>query len=155
RAPSPDSDGDRLVPLGGLGKLVATLQYPSAGAECSIPTSFARCLRQCSVRSGCARSPVSHSTWGHFAAACEKRGAGASGGPRVCSLSRVQVSFSYPRRTGVCVLDDVTLDVKAGALVALCGSSGAGKSTLAALLGRFYEPTNGCIRLDGVPLSEL
>ena len=40
-------------------------------------------------------------------------------------------------------------------MTALCGLSGAGKSTVAALLERFYEPTEGSIHLDNTPLSEV
>jgi ATP-binding cassette subfamily B protein len=77
------------------------------------------------------------------------------------SLSRVQglvefqnVSFCYP--TGARnALSDVTFRVGPGDTVALVGRSGAGKSTIAKLLLRFYDPTWGTIRLDGVDLREL
>ena len=63
------------------------------------------------------------------------------------------VSFAYaPDRQPV--LRDVTLTVKPGQMVALVGRSGAGKTTLASLIARFYEPSSGCIRLDGRPLGE-
>ncbi len=47
------------------------------------------------------------------------------------------------------VLDGVTLELPAGAVVALVGENGAGKTTLAKLLCRFYEPSGGAIRVDG------
>ena len=53
------------------------------------------------------------------------------------------------------VLDGVSLQVLAGARVALTGASGVGKSTLVDLLHRHYDPVAGVIRLDGVDLREI
>jgi subfamily B ATP-binding cassette protein MsbA len=64
-----------------------------------------------------------------------------------------RVSFAYPR--GRRVLRDVRLRVEPGMKVALVGPTGCGKSTLLNLLLRFYDPTAGKIRLDGVPLQRL
>jgi ATP-binding cassette subfamily B protein len=64
------------------------------------------------------------------------------------------VSFSYPGTNRV-VLDDVSLILPAGAVVAIVGENGAGKSTLVKLLARMYEPSAGTIRVDGVPLSRM
>src|SRR6185312_4629421 len=64
------------------------------------------------------------------------------------------VSFAYPG-TSRLVLDDVNLDLPAGAVVALVGENGAGKSTLVKLLAKMYEPTSGQILVDGVPLSAI
>jgi ABC-type multidrug transport system fused ATPase/permease subunit len=47
------------------------------------------------------------------------------------------------------VLQSVSLEVKAGEILALVGPSGAGKSTLFNLIPRFYDPTAGTIRIDG------
>jgi ATP-binding cassette, subfamily B, bacterial len=63
------------------------------------------------------------------------------------------VSFAYPTRPNVKVLDDVSLSVRAGEKVAIVGPSGAGKSTLFHLLLRFYDPASGSISLDGVPIK--
>ncbi|MEA2246760.1 MAG: ATP-binding cassette, subfamily bacterial [Solirubrobacteraceae bacterium] len=64
------------------------------------------------------------------------------------------VSFAYPA-TGGPVLRDVSLRVGEGRTVALVGGSGAGKSTVAKLLLRFYDPTAGCVRLDGRDIREM
>jgi ATP-binding cassette subfamily B protein len=64
------------------------------------------------------------------------------------------VSFAYPG-TERLVLDDVTLDLPAGAVVALVGENGAGKTTLVKLLAKLYEPTAGRILVDDVDLSRL
>jgi len=71
------------------------------------------------------------------------------------SISLNNITFSYPSRPEVCVLDDVSLDVPAGQTVALCGASGAGKSTVAGLLERFYEVDSGCITLDDQDINTL
>ncbi|HEX6656845.1 MAG TPA: ABC transporter ATP-binding protein [Ilumatobacter sp.] len=65
-----------------------------------------------------------------------------------------RVSFAYPG-TGRLVLDDVTLELPAGAVVALVGENGAGKSTLVKLLARMYAPASGRITVDGVDLQSI
>jgi ABC transporter fused permease/ATP-binding protein len=65
------------------------------------------------------------------------------------------VSFAYPVRPEVKVLDDVSLLLEPGRVVALVGPSGAGKSTIAALLLRLYDPSEGVIRLDGRDLRSV
>jgi ATP-binding cassette, subfamily B, bacterial MsbA len=63
------------------------------------------------------------------------------------------VSFSYPE-SGRPALEDIALDLPAGSVTALVGRSGSGKSTLVKLLPRFYLPTGGQIRIDGVDINE-
>jgi len=63
------------------------------------------------------------------------------------------VSFGYPddeRR----VLKNVTLDIKAGQIVALVGESGGGKSTLTKLIPRFHDPDEGAVLWDGTNLRD-
>jgi ATP-binding cassette, subfamily B, bacterial len=64
------------------------------------------------------------------------------------------VSFAYPG-TERLVLDDVTLDLHAGSVVAIVGENGAGKSTLVKLLAKLYEPNGGRILIDGADLSRM
>jgi ATP-binding cassette subfamily B protein len=59
------------------------------------------------------------------------------------------VSFRYPARPEVAVLNDVVLSARPGERIALVGPSGAGKSTITALLLRFYNPDAGRLRIDG------
>jgi ATP-binding cassette subfamily B protein len=62
------------------------------------------------------------------------------------------VSFRYPG-TDRLVLDDVTVDLPAGAVVAIVGENGAGKTTLVKLVCRMYAPTSGQISADGLDLA--
>jgi ATP-binding cassette subfamily B protein len=64
------------------------------------------------------------------------------------------VSFSYPGTSRV-VLDDVSVTLPAGAVVAVVGENGAGKTTLVKLLAKMYEPSSGSILLDDTPLARL
>ncbi|MFG2847312.1 ABC transporter ATP-binding protein [Kitasatospora sp. NPDC048296] len=64
------------------------------------------------------------------------------------------VTFSYPE-TAAPALSGVSFRAAPGKTLALVGASGAGKSTVAKLLLRFYDPTAGTVRLDGVALREL
>ncbi|MBO0910482.1 MAG: ABC transporter ATP-binding protein [Acidobacteria bacterium] len=65
-----------------------------------------------------------------------------------------QVSFSYPGTSRV-VLDNVSVKLPAGAVVAIVGENGAGKTTLVKLLAKMYEPTSGSILLDGTSLARV
>lgn len=62
------------------------------------------------------------------------------------------VSFGYPGDDRL-VLNEISLEIPAGKMVAFVGRSGAGKSTLMHLLCRFYAPTSGGIQLDGTPIE--
>jgi ATP-binding cassette, subfamily B, multidrug efflux pump len=64
------------------------------------------------------------------------------------------VSFRYPGSDAL-VLHDVSFHIPAGSSVALVGPTGSGKSTVVALLARLYDPSEGMVLLDGVPLPEL
>lgn len=64
------------------------------------------------------------------------------------------VTFRYPE-TEREVLAAVDLDIPAGAVVALVGRSGAGKTTLCNLVARFYDPSEGCVLLDGQDLRDI
>eukprot|EP00418_Pyrodinium_bahamense_P094745 CAMPEP_0179025480 /NCGR_PEP_ID=MMETSP0796-20121207/8008_1 /TAXON_ID=73915 /ORGANISM="Pyrodinium bahamense, Strain pbaha01" /LENGTH=1260 /DNA_ID=CAMNT_0020721505 /DNA_START=45 /DNA_END=3825 /DNA_ORIENTATION=- len=64
------------------------------------------------------------------------------------------VSFRYPSRPDVLVLDNVSFTIKKGQRVALVGESGSGKSTIIGLLERFYEPCGGQILVNGVDIRK-
>jgi ATP-binding cassette subfamily B protein len=63
------------------------------------------------------------------------------------------VSFSY--KNGEKVLENFSLDVKAGETIALVGETGSGKSTIVNLACRFYEPTEGQVLIDGVDYTQM
>jgi subfamily B ATP-binding cassette protein MsbA len=62
------------------------------------------------------------------------------------------VSFKYGEEE---VLKNISFNIEKGQTVALVGSSGSGKTTLAMLLARFYDPTSGSIKIDGVAITHL
>ncbi|SNB57179.1 ATP-binding cassette, subfamily B [Marinobacter sp. es.042] len=64
-----------------------------------------------------------------------------------------KVSFHY--RSSGAGIRDISLTVPAGNTLALVGATGSGKSTLIKLLLRFYDPSNGQIRIDGQPIRDL
>jgi ABC-type multidrug transport system fused ATPase/permease subunit len=63
------------------------------------------------------------------------------------------VSFSYDGKTPV--LQNINLTLKQGKMTALVGSSGSGKTTISNLLQRFYDPTEGQIKIDNIPISDV
>jgi subfamily B ATP-binding cassette protein MsbA len=68
-------------------------------------------------------------------------------------ISFENVSFTYDGEAPV--LQNVSLDIQAGEILALVGPSGAGKSTIFNLIPRFYDPAEGSIRLDGYDLRSV
>lgn len=79
-------------------------------------------------------------------------------GRRLVQKARGHIEFdrvSYAYRQGQPVLEGLSFSLAAGETVALVGHSGSGKTTIASLLPRFYEPSKGCIRLDGEPIADL
>jgi subfamily B ATP-binding cassette protein MsbA len=73
--------------------------------------------------------------------------------PRVLTLD--DVSFNYELRGGTDILRHVSAQITSGQMVAFVGSSGVGKSTLLSLLPRFYDPTRGAVRLDGIDARDV
>ncbi len=79
-------------------------------------------------------------------------------GPATSTLGRVHfdhVSFTFPGKSDVRVIDDFDVDIEPGSAVAIVGSTGSGKTTLARLLTRFYDVDAGAIRIDGVDIRDL
>lgn len=68
------------------------------------------------------------------------------------AISFERVAFSYDSETPV--LRDVTFEVKPGQLVGVVGHTGSGKSSLVSLIPRFYDPSMGSVRIDGVDLRD-
>ena len=62
------------------------------------------------------------------------------------------VDFSYPG--GAPALQGISFEAKAGQVVAIVGETGAGKTTLVHLIPRFYDPTAGVVRIDGIDVRE-
>ena len=74
-------------------------------------------------------------------------------GPVRGAVSLDDVHFAY--RADRPVLPALSVDIPAGQTVALVGATGAGKTTIAKLISRFYDPTSGVVRLDGVDLRDI
>ncbi len=73
----------------------------------------------------------------------------------VKSLSLNSVTFCYPARPGVTVLDGVSINLNIGQKIAFVGSSGSGKSTIISLLMRFYDPQSGSVLLNGIDVRTM
>jgi subfamily B ATP-binding cassette protein MsbA len=73
--------------------------------------------------------------------------------PVAGSIAFRDVSFRYP--DGEEVLRGVDLEIESGKAIALVGPSGAGKTSLANLIMRFYDPSEGCIEIDGCDLRRV
>ena len=70
-------------------------------------------------------------------------------------VSFQRVSFSYPSRPGQKALEDFSIHIPEGKVVALVGPSGAGKSTVFELMQRFYDPQAGTVLLGNTDIREL
>lgn len=90
----------------------------------------------------------SHDEWARHVGVSEPGAALSSG------ITLEGVSFRYPG-TDRWILRDLDLHLPAGCVIALVGENGAGKTTLVKLLCRFYDPSEGSIRIDGVEMREL
>lgn len=66
-----------------------------------------------------------------------------------------QLNFAYPSRQDVFVINELSLNIKAGETLALVGPSGAGKSTLFDLLLRFFDTNTGRIKLESIDIRQL
>jgi ATP-binding cassette subfamily B (MDR/TAP) protein 1 len=71
------------------------------------------------------------------------------------AITIADVHFQYPSRPDVNVLKGISISFVPGQTSALVGASGSGKSTIISLVERFYDPTSGSVKIDGVDLREL
>ncbi len=65
------------------------------------------------------------------------------------------VSFQYPQSTGELALQSIDFSLESGQTLGVIGPTGSGKSTLATLLLRFYAPSEGQVRIDGVDVARV
>ena len=70
------------------------------------------------------------------------------------SIKIEHADFCYDEESGI-VLKDINLEVKKGEIVAIVGPTGTGKTTLVNLIPRFYDPTGGTIKMDGIDLKDV
>ena len=69
------------------------------------------------------------------------------------AVSMSNVSFRYPETTGRPVLHDINIEIKKGETFAIIGATGSGKTSLVNLIPRFYDSTEGEVRIDGEPIA--
>ena len=69
-------------------------------------------------------------------------------------ISFNNVSFCYPVAPNIKVLKSISFSIKAGTNLAICGPSGSGKSTIISLIERFYDNTEGTIKIDGTLIED-
>ena len=74
-------------------------------------------------------------------------------GPVRGEIELCGVNFFYDEQHPA--LQEVNLRIPAGQIVGLVGPSGAGKTTFACLIPRFYDPTEGCVKIDGIDIRDL
>jgi ATP-binding cassette subfamily B (MDR/TAP) protein 1 len=65
------------------------------------------------------------------------------------------VTYSYPMRPSIRVIDHLNINFAAGKTTALIGASGSGKSTIVGLLERWYDPLDGTVLIDGCNANSL
>ncbi|KAI8808751.1 ABC transporter type 1, transmembrane domain-containing protein [Cladochytrium replicatum] len=71
------------------------------------------------------------------------------------TIEFVDIGFTYPTRPNAPVLQNFSLIIPRGKVVALCGMSGSGKSTVGQLIERFYDPDFGKVLIDGIDVRQL
>lgn len=74
--------------------------------------------------------------------------------PEACDgiITLKNVKMSYPARPQRTILNNLSLTIPSGSVVALVGSSGSGKSAIVSLIQNLYEPSEGDVCIDGIPV---
>nr|WP_122011953.1 ABC transporter ATP-binding protein [Maliibacterium massiliense] len=126
-------------PVNQMARIIAEMQSAQAAAE--------RVVELINMPPEIADSPAIEARYGTAFAPRKENWPAIEGAVRF-----ERVTFRY--KQGEPVLRDFSLDVPPGAQIALVGETGAGKSTIVNLLGRFYEPQQGRILIDGVDIRE-
>ena len=70
------------------------------------------------------------------------------------AVSFKNVGFRYPGTAGNPVLHDINLDVRRGETLAIIGATGCGKTSLVSLVPRFYDATEGTVKVDGIDVKD-
>ena len=70
-------------------------------------------------------------------------------------ISFEHVEFSYPQRSDIKVLNDISFKANVNDTIALVGTSGSGKSTISSLLLKYYTITSGAIQFNGTPIEKI
>jgi ATP-binding cassette subfamily B protein len=105
----------------------------------------------------CYEEGLYFSDYAGFCADAESRVRPAGQAPVPRGFARIEasgVSFSYPGVDAL-ALDDVTVEIARGEVVALVGENGSGKTTLAKILAGLYRPTGGTVTWDGVAIADV
>ena len=139
--------GELLRAAGAIERLIEWLQARPSIVSPQAPVAW---------RPGVAQSPKR-------AALRDEAAGGITGGPTGAvtgdatgvAVEFEGVSFCYPSRPSTPALEAVSLRIAPGETIALVGPSGAGKSTLLKILLRFYDPSAGVVRLDGIAIGDL
>ena len=71
------------------------------------------------------------------------------------AVSFENVSFKYPHSIGRPMLSNINIQIKKGETFAIIGATGSGKTSFVRLIPRFYDATEGEVKIDGVPVKEL
>ena len=148
--------GELLRAAGAIERLIEWLQARPSIVSPQNPVVWRAGAAQAPLNQTPAQAPKraalhDEATGGETAATTRNRTEDATG----VAVEFEAVSFCYPSRPSTPALEAVSLRIAPGETIALVGPSGAGKSTLLKILLRFYDPSAGVVRLDGIAIQDL